>query len=97
MENTEYLQKKREEALERIKPICEAFNINDYDYEIEAGREQLRIYDTRIGCSLNSLSAIRDELIGWIFVNTFCKNRSLGAFEKQTLNMIKQHWFKEGK
>ena len=27
-----YLQEKRAEVLKKIKPICEAFGIEDYDY-----------------------------------------------------------------
>ena len=39
---------KREQVLNAIKPICEAFKIVDYDYVIdyEKGIERLRIYDT---------------------------------------------------
>ena len=94
MRDMKYLEEKRLEVLEKIKPICEAFNITDYDYEIstEGQREVLRIYNTRIGCSSNSMSAIEDELIGWIFVNTFVKNRGLGAFKYQTLSYIKRYW-----
>ena len=91
--NNDYLIKKRTEVLEKIKPICEAFGIEGYDYEIDDyGREVLWINDTGIGCSCNSISAVVDELIGYIFINTFCKNRSLGAFEKQVKNRIKEYW-----
>ena len=90
--NNDYLIKKRTEVLEKIKPICEAFGIEGYDYEIDDGRETLRINNTGIGCSCNSISAVVDELIGYIFINTFCKNRSLGAFEKQVKNRIKEYW-----
>lgn len=90
----EYLIKKRVEALEAIKPICEAFKISDYDYEvdIEKGTEILRIYETKIGCSFNSISAVRDELIGFIFLRTWCRNRSLGAFSTKCKNVIKRYW-----
>lgn len=91
MEEREYLIDKRLEVLAKIKPICEAFGITDYDYEIEDNRERLRIYDTRIGCSSNSISAIIDELVGYMFVCRF-RERSLGAFKKQTFNKIKAYW-----
>lgn len=99
MRDMKYLEEKRLKVLEEIKPICEAFAITDYDYEINAKgqREVLRIYNTRIGCSCNSISAIEEELIGWIFVNTFVKNRGLGAFKYQTLSYIKRYWIKEEK
>ena len=94
-DNYEYLIQKRQEVLEAISPICEAFKIKDYDYEIlPGGREVLRIGSTRIWCTWNSISAVIDELIGYIFVTIWCKNRSLGAFETQTINRIKDCWSK---
>ena len=90
-ERDEYLAKKRLEVLEAIKPICQAFNISNYDYEIEGNRERLRINDTRIGCSRNSIKAVIDELVGYIFVCRF-RERCLGAFKTQTFNRIKNYW-----
>lgn len=92
--NFDYLDKKRSDVLRQITPICEAFKIEDYDYIVDTskGDERLRIYDTEIGCSCNSISAVVDELVGYIFIKTFCRNRSLGAFEKQTTNRIKEYW-----
>ena len=96
-EKMEYLQKKRLQVLEEIEPICEVFNIKDYDYIVRENgqREVLRLYDVEIGCSCNSISAIKDELIGFIFIRIWCRNRSLGAFSTQTKNIIKQYWKKE--
>ena len=90
----EYLQKKRLQALESIKPICEAFNITDYDYIVQehGQREVLRLYNVKIGCSCNSIDAIRNELIGFIFLRTWGRDRSMGAFDKQSRNVIKQYW-----
>lgn len=78
-----------------IEPICNVFNIKDYDYEIkETGqRETLRIGNVKIGCSCNSISAVIDELIGYIFIVRWCKNRYLGTFSTQCKNVIRQHWF----
>lgn len=88
-----YLEEKRLKVLKEIKPICEAFNITEYDYIITpTGGERLKLYSTEIGCASNSLSAIIDELVGWLFVDTFAKNRWLGHFETQTLNQIKKWW-----
>lgn len=92
MGDIEYLKEKRLEVLKEIKPICEAFNITDYDYVIEKGIERLRLYETYIGCSSNSVSAVVDELIGYIFIKRWCRSRSLGAFDKQTKNVIKRYW-----
>lgn len=91
-----YLQQKRLKVLEAIKPICEVFGIKDYDYEVsETGQsEALRIGKIRIGCSCNSESATIEELVGYIFITTW-RNRSIGAFNKQSKNVIKQYWYTE--
>lgn len=85
---------KREEVLKEIKPICDAFGIEYYDYFVDEkkGIERLVIEGQKINCGGNSISAIIDELIGYIFVSTFARNRSLGAFGKQTINVIKRYW-----
>jgi hypothetical protein len=85
---------KRTEILEAIKPICEAFGITEYDYVInyKRGIERLIVNGIEIGCSCNSVSAVIDELIGYIFIKIYCRNRSLGAFETQVKNQIKRYW-----
>lgn len=89
----EYLENKRLEVLEEIKPICEAFKISEYDYVISdtGQRETLVIYDQKIGCSSNSVSAVVQELVGYIFLMKWRK-RYLGVFETQTKNVIKRYW-----
>lgn len=93
-ERMEYLESKRLQVLEAIEPICKAFNITDYDYEIrETGQtETLVINDTKIGCSCNSIDAVINELIGYIFIKVWCRQRSLGTFSTQAKNVIKQYW-----
>jgi hypothetical protein len=93
MGNTEYLEEKRLEVLKEIKPICDAFGIKDYEYEVsdKGQREILLIEGTKIGCSCNSVYAVKQELIGWIFLAMW-RQRSLGAFENQTKKIIKQYW-----
>ena len=88
------LEEKRKEVLESIKPIMEAFEITDYDYVVKAeGRtETLVINGQKIGCSANSINAIIDEVIGYLFVKIYSRNRYIGAFRTQTLNVIKQYW-----
>lgn len=95
-DNINYLQEKRLEVLDAIKPICEAYGIDDYDYEVSnvGQKETLRIYSTRIGCSFNSVFAVKQELTGYIFISMW-KGRSLGAFSTQTKNKIKTYWLKE--
>ncbi|GEM04116.1 hypothetical protein HMI01_11040 [Halolactibacillus miurensis] len=89
-EQLEHLKQKRLEVLEAIKPICEAYGIDDYDYEInpQGQREILRIGNTRIGCSYNSIFAVKQELTGYIFISMW-KGRSLGAFSPQTKKSLK--------
>lgn len=96
MDNIECLEQKRLEVLKAIKPICEAFGIKDYDYIVknEGQKEILVVEGTKIGCSCNSILAIEQELIGYIFVKMW-KDRSLGAFENQTKSVIKRYWIKE--
>ena len=94
----DYLLQKRLNVLTAIEPICKAFKITDYDYLINPNggqSEALKINDTLIGCTSNSISAIVDELIGYIFVTRYCRNRQIGAFQKQTLNVITQYWKRE--
>lgn len=95
MRDMEYLERKRIEVLKEIKPICEAFNIKDYDYIISptGQTEILRVYDTKIGCSSNTISAVIQELTGYIFIQLW-RQRSLGAFENQTKAVIKRYWLK---
>lgn len=88
------LTEKRIEVIEKIKPICSAFEINDYDYIIDGNREYLKLDDTLICCDWNSISAIIDELIGYLFVKRFCKSRSIGAFRTQAINAVTVHWKK---
>ena len=94
MRDMESLERKRIEVLKEIKPICEAFDIKDYDYIVNptGQTEILRVYDTKIGCSNNSILAVKIELIGLIFIKEWCRYRSLGAFSTQTKNVIKRYW-----
>ena len=89
----EYYEKKVSTVVEEIKPICEVFHI-DYDYiwDAKTHQEYLVLNGQKIGCTGNSISAVKDELLGYIFVTKYCKNRSLGHFEKQVLNQIKWYW-----
>lgn len=90
----DYLINKRKEVLEEIKPYCEVFGIKNYDYFVntKTSGEVLKLNDTYIGCTGNSMSAVIDEFIGYIIINRYCKNRSLGAFRTQTMNEIKSYW-----
>lgn len=100
MSQLEYLKQKRIEVLKEIKPICEAFGISDYDYIVKDERqtETLRIESTKIGCSCNSIYAVKQELTGYLFVCYF-RERCLGHFKTHVFNEIKRYWIgdKDGK
>ena len=86
-----YLQNKKIEVLNLIKPICENFSIK-VDYIIEDdNREILQLDETRIGCTCNSMSAIFEELIGYIFIEFYCGNR-WWTHKPQTMKAIKKYW-----
>lgn len=89
----EELKEKRIEVLEAIKPICEAFDL-EYDYIVkeEGQTETLVLNGQKIGCSCNSVSAVINEVIGYIFVKIYCRDNWIGHFRTQTLNIIKQYW-----
>lgn len=88
-----YYADKLKQINNAIVPICEAFHINDYGYEIdENGKETLVLEGQKIGCTSNSVSAVVNELIGYIIVTRYCRDGCLGVFEKQTKNHIKRNW-----
>ena len=93
MNRKEELNKKRTEVLKAIKSICEAFNLK-YDYIVkEIGQtETLVLNGQEIGCSCNSIEAIINEIIGYLFVKIYCRNNWIGNFRTQTLNVIKRYW-----
>lgn len=94
-----YYAEKVKKVDEAIAPICKVFGITDYGYEVTerpSGEisELLVLNGQKIGCTCNSVSAVVDELLGYIFITRYCRNRSLGAFEKQTKNCIMRYWIK---
>lgn len=93
MRDIQELQEKREEVLKEIKPIMEAFNITDYDYVVqsEGQTETLIINSQKIGCSMNSIYAIKNEIIGYLFAKIYCYDK-WWHFKPQTLKYIKQYW-----
>lgn len=93
MSRIEELNKKRTEVLKEIKSICEAFNLEcDYIVKETGQTETLVLNGQKIGCSCNSIEAIINEIIGYLFVKIYCRNNWIGNFRTQTLNVIKQYW-----
>lgn len=66
----EYRNSKRETVLDTIKPICDAFCISDYDYYYIIDEEYLDIEGQRICCTHDSIGAVVNELICYIFMQT---------------------------
>lgn len=84
--------KKEREIKKAIKPLCKIFKIK-YEYmELLSLEEILWLNNTKINCTGNTVEQIRDKVIGYIFAEIYCKNNSIGAFQKQTLNVIKKDW-----
>ena len=97
----EYNSEKRQKVLDMIKPLCELFHIEQYDYVIEERTEDgcwtneyLVLDGQRIGCCGNSVESSFYEAVGYVIIKRYCRWRSLGAFEKQTQNYIKRYWLK---
>ena len=90
-EKNKYLKRKRLEVLEEIKPICEAFNI-EHDYVIgkySTFSETLILNGQEIACSMNSISAVKEEVIGYIFIKHYDR---WWHFKPHTKKFIKQYW-----
>lgn len=84
--------KKEREIKKVIKPLCKIFKIK-YEYvQLLPLEEILFLNGQKIECTGNTVEQIRDKVIGYIFAEIYCKNNSIGAFQKQTLNVIKKDW-----
>lgn len=92
-DNTAYFEGKRETVLNIIKPICEAFEITDYDYILNEKQERLVIEGTQIGCACNSIGATVRELIAYLFV-VYASDK-LWAFKAQIINQLKTYWIED--
>lgn len=85
--------KKEREIKKAIKPLCKIFNIKYKYWHFNVPEsELLYLNNQQIKCTGDSVEQIRDKVIGYIFVEIYCKNNSIGAFQKQTLNVIKKDW-----
>ena len=84
--------KKGKEIKKTIKPLCKAFKINYGYIDLSPLEEILFLNGQKISCTGDNVEQIRDKVIGYIFAEIYCKNNSIGAFQKQTLNVIKKDW-----
>ena len=82
---------KRTMVLKELNPIANVLGIK-LDYIIEENREYLLCNGQAICCNATSIYGIRQEFFGYVFLKEW-RERSLGAFDKQTRNFIKQYWY----
>ena len=86
---------KVQEVLAEIGPIAKVLKIGlAYIIDEENHREYLVCNDTRICCNGNSISGIRQEFFGYVFLLEWHK-RYLGSFDKQARNYIRQYWYND--
>ena len=96
MEEKEYYKKTKEAVIKELSNIAESLNIK-IDYIVDKDkdgykREYLVCNDTKICTNDTSISGIREEFFGYVFLREW-RHRCLGAFETQTKNYIKQYWY----
>ena len=102
MSGKDYKEGKRKKVLEVIKPIMEAFEIEDYDYICTESRERLCIEGTEIMCGMNSIGATVNMLIGYLFLNYYMENHTFGKIGRCNVdavieNTLTQYYVKENK
>lgn len=92
----DYYEKKRETVLETIKPICEAFEISEYDYTIDVSRpcvtENLIVEGHVISCSFNSVGETVRELVIYIFVNCHGTEKLRGSLQIDAIRDLTRCW-----
>lgn len=84
---------KKEEVLQELGDIAKALNIEiDYVIDPQHRREYLVCNNTKICTNGTSVYGIRQEFFGYVFLTEWRK-RSLGTFDTQARNYIKQYWY----
>lgn len=91
MKDKEYYERKRQQILEELEPIAKPLGIK-IDYIADKYREYLVCDNQKICVCGTSVYGIRKEFFGYVFLTEW-RERSLGAFDKQTRNHIKQYWY----
>lgn len=81
----------RKYVLEFIKPICEAFEITDYDYVYSIARKvrALRLNDTYILLDIGGFNNIVDKILEYIIVE---RDVRLTYYYKSMINGLKSYW-----
>ena len=84
---------KRDKVMMELEDIARALNI-DIDYVEDEKHEYLICDGQKICTTYLSLSDIRQEFFGYVFLKEW-KDRCLGAFDKQVRNQIRRYWYDE--
>lgn len=97
---SQYLQEKRVEVLKTVKPILEPFDITEVDYVIDENTKQeiLVIEKAKIDCSCNSIEAIIQEVVGYLFIKTWVPSSRILYYDPHVnhcIEMITHYWIKE--
>lgn len=82
---------KKDDVLNELGEIAKVLDIK-IDYIVEDKREYLVCDDTKICTCGTSVHGIREEFFGYVILQEW-RHRSLGSFDKQTRNHIKQYWY----
>lgn len=96
----QYLEEKRMKVLNTITPVLRPFGITKIDYEInlETYQETLVIDDTKVGCTCNSIEAILQEVIGYLFIKTWVPSSRILRYDpcvEHCIELITHYWVKE--
>ena len=96
---SQYLEKKRMKVLNTIIPVLKPFGITKVDYVIDEKtyQETLVIDDIKIGCTCNSIEAILQEVVGYLFIKTWVPPRILVSdpYVDHCVEVITHYWIKE--
>lgn len=92
---------KKERVMQELGDIAKALNIKldyieeDYfskKYNEESHREYILCDNQAICVNDTNIYGIRQEFMGYVFLREW-RERSLGTFDKQCRNHIKQYWY----
>ena len=84
-------KKEKAEYMKRmLKPYAELFRL-EIDYKWDGTQELLVVDGTEICCGYDSTYGVMREFIGYLFIR-INRDYTLGAFDKQTRNVIQQYW-----
>ena len=91
-DDAEYYESKRQEVLEKLKPIADAIGIKlDYVLDWENNREYLACNDQNICTNSTSVYGIEKEFWGYVFILKYTDE--FGKIATRTKNVIRKYWY----